>query len=287
MSKITHHFGALNSKGRYVLPSQTNKYEEHTCWDCNEPLILKCGEIRVWHFCHYPNSRCQSYTNPTESETHKHAKEVLKLILENKLKFEITHTCRGCHNTTTQKSSTFQKDGIVVVEKSFTYRGCTRRADVAIWNELRNVPYCIFEIYHTHKTDMFYRPPNFWDLKPSDIFEVYDRTKQVIQCHKPLCSGCNNDKVLLRCNKEIIKYRNEITDRVSKWRKRYEESLSKMLDKMSLEVRDVLNRTIPLDESKSFLALNESNLNRLIKLQRDINKKLPLSTIEITPEDDE
>jgi hypothetical protein len=279
--RINHHhyFGALDGEGRYVLPWQGHKENKYTCWECNENLILKCGEIRVWHFSHLPKSRCQSYTNPSESQIHRHAKQVLKMILENKLDFQINHLCKKCHKSRVSKSSRFrlqESHKKIEVEKSFIYRGCQRRADIAIWDSSKNEAFCIFEIFHTHKTDQFYRPKYFWDLKASDIFEIYDRTKQVIKCHKPLCFDCHNEQIHMRYVKEINKYRDEVSSRLSEWRKSYEEELSRILDDMSKDFVDVLNKK---DVGTHQDGYNEIYLIELINLQKDLRNKLPIENI--------
>ena len=44
------------------------------CPSCNEKLIAKCGEIKIWHWAHKSNFECDDWSEP-ESEWHKEWKD--------------------------------------------------------------------------------------------------------------------------------------------------------------------------------------------------------------------
>lgn len=49
---------------------QLKKQHQFFCPQCDEPLQLKAGAIRIPHFSHYRNSMCETFFSDRESETH-------------------------------------------------------------------------------------------------------------------------------------------------------------------------------------------------------------------------
>ena len=77
--------GAINKEtGKYVQPRMASKQDQYICPECKKELILCQGKILVHHFRHKVDSNrpCYHYSNPTETQIHKDAKELLKNLLE-------------------------------------------------------------------------------------------------------------------------------------------------------------------------------------------------------------
>lgn len=58
------------------------------CEGCNEKVVAKCGEIKIWHWAHEPNSECPYSTHP-ETYWHRRWKEYYpincrEVIINNK-----------------------------------------------------------------------------------------------------------------------------------------------------------------------------------------------------------
>ena len=54
--------GAIDAElNVYVKPSKASKSRTYKCFDCEDVVILKQGEVNRRHFCHYPVSNCGVY----------------------------------------------------------------------------------------------------------------------------------------------------------------------------------------------------------------------------------
>ena len=99
-------FGAKNKlTGEIVSPSNATQGTKYLCISCNKSVILKKGKIIQPYFSHLKNESCILYgenskekENIDESPIHLYAKNLIKYILENSIKFYIQRKCRKCDN---------------------------------------------------------------------------------------------------------------------------------------------------------------------------------------------
>jgi len=60
----------LTSRNERVSAKQANRGTEYYCPGCNAKLILKQGEIRIWHFAHSTGINCDAFTENKMTEWH-------------------------------------------------------------------------------------------------------------------------------------------------------------------------------------------------------------------------
>lgn len=57
---------AVNDKGQKVVGWEANKENSYYCPSCEEKLIIRQGEIKIHHFAHVAETKCQYGTGETE-----------------------------------------------------------------------------------------------------------------------------------------------------------------------------------------------------------------------------
>ena len=124
--------GALKKKTReYVSPKLANKENEHVCIECNRDLVLCRGEIRVCHFRHRTETiKCCYYNGPNETQIHKDAKLLLKMLLDRKIPLSFIRKCTCCGKDEEFDIPEITECSSIEIEYRFDYNGL-KIADVA------------------------------------------------------------------------------------------------------------------------------------------------------------
>ena len=138
--------GAIHKiSGEYVYPKIANKKDEYICPECKKNLILCQGDIRVHYFRHKIDSLnpCHHYSNPSETQIHKHAKLLLKILLEKKTAISFIRYCNSCKKEEEEYEipEITETTSKIILEYRFEYNG-TKIADVAYLED--NKILCIF-----------------------------------------------------------------------------------------------------------------------------------------------
>ena len=127
------YLGAINRHtGKYVNPNTANKKDEYICPDCNKDLIVCQGDKIKHHFRHKVdiNNPCNHYSNPTESQIHKDAKNIMKTLLENKTPITFIRNCVCCKQNEEYEIPEISEISTIQLEYRFEYQGL-KIADVA------------------------------------------------------------------------------------------------------------------------------------------------------------
>jgi len=191
--------GAINKNtGEYVYPKIANKKDEYICPECNRDLIFVKGEVRVHHFRHKVDciNPCHHYSNPTESQIHKDAKILLKILLERKFPISFIRNCCECNRYEEFEIPEITEISTIVLEHRFEYNGSTKQADVVYINDGEILS--IFEICNTHKTCSENRPEPWFEIDAKTLIKIANAISLTslqipcIRCEK--CDSCNKEK---------------------------------------------------------------------------------------------
>lgn len=196
--------GAINKEtNQYesiIFALKTNKYQ---CPDCNKTVILRKGEINRPHFSHKKESGCTYYEKPNESQIHKDAKMLTKILIEqNKLEvYKKCEECKKCHNIHIPE---FDEKKRVILEHNFKFDkyeqkededGELKIADVALLDE-NKIEY-IFEIFNTHITEEGNRPEPWCEINAINLLKQdvnNDKKIKVECCRSFTCDNCLEKK---------------------------------------------------------------------------------------------
>jgi hypothetical protein len=184
--------GALNKiTNQYVPPSKANKKDSYICLICKKDVILKQGNIRVFHFAHKKYEGCDIYSQ--ESIKHKNAKIILKFILDNNIPFEIFRECYKCKNNIVIESSIHNSSFHTELEYEFEHESGKRRADIACIEEGSNDILFIFEICNTNPTSEDVRPEPWYEFDCNDVLNLLDCENKRLRCIRKIpCEMCEN-----------------------------------------------------------------------------------------------
>lgn len=193
--------GALNKKTReYVFPKLANKEDEHVCIECNRDLVLCKGEIRVCYFRHRTETiKCCYYNAPNETQIHKDAKMLLKMIMERKIPLSFIRKCTCCSKDEEFDIPEITESSSIEIEYRFDFNGL-KIADVAYIDNGEII--CIFEICHTHKTLNEHRPEPWFEINAVTLLSISNDISVKIPCIRCVkCEEC--------CEKEKKKIENK------------------------------------------------------------------------------
>jgi hypothetical protein len=207
--------GAFNKQtGEYVYPKIANKRDEYICTECNKDLILCQGEIIRPYFRHKVDSvnPCHNYSNPTESQIHKDGKMVMKSLLERKIPISFTRICCSCKKNEEYEIPEMTESSNIELEHRFEYNG-TKIADVA-YTDNGDI-FCIFEIYHTHKTRSENRPEPWFEIDAETLIKLANNNS--ISHIKMPCVRCENcddciekDPLHSKTKREIEQFKTDV-----------------------------------------------------------------------------
>ena len=219
--------GAINKvTKKYVSPTAANKKDKYVCPDCDKDLMLCQGSIKAHHFRHFSNKTaiaCHYYDHPSESQIHKDAKFLMKMLLLTqgaKNGICLTRKCTICSTVEMfDIPLTNPKTSKIVLEHRFEYNGRPKVADVAYLD--KNELVSIFEICNKHKTRCEDRPEPWFEIDARTLVEVANQKKwnnkiPCIRCEK--CEDCKlEDLADIDLDKYVrIKLENEYGVNVTK-----------------------------------------------------------------------
>jgi hypothetical protein len=191
-----HSLGAINKHtGEYVYPKIANKKDEYSCPDCRKDLILCQGEIRVHHFRHKVDTinPCHYYNKPSESQIHKDAKMLMKMLLDKKTPIAFIRNCANCKKNEEFEIPEISETSSIQLEHRFDYNGL-KIADIAYLDAGEIV--CIFEICNTHKTSSENRPEPWFEIDALTLIGIANDTSinsLKIPCIRyEKCEECNS-----------------------------------------------------------------------------------------------
>lgn len=202
-----HSLGAINKHtGEYVYPKIANKKDEYSCPDCRKDLILCQGELRVHHFRHKVDTinPCHYYNKPSESQIHKDAKMLMKMLLDKKTPIAFIRNCANCKKNEEFEIPEISETSSIQLEHRFDYNGL-KIADVAYLDTGEIV--CIFEICNTHKTSSENRPEPWFEIDALTLIGIANDNSfnslkiPCIRCEK--CEKCNEIDKLKQKYKDI------------------------------------------------------------------------------------
>lgn len=182
--------GAINKNtGEYVCPKMANKKDEHICIDCKKDLILCKGEIRVYHFRHHTETiKCNYYNSPNETQIHKDAKMLMKMMLDKKIPISFIRNCSCCNKNDVFEIPEITETSSVKIEYRFDYNGL-KIADVAYIDNGELI--CIFEICNTHKTKCENRPEPWFEIDAETLLTIANDICVKIPCIRyKKCEEC-------------------------------------------------------------------------------------------------
>lgn len=206
---------ALNKKTReYVYPKNANKKDEYLCPECDRDVILHQGIIRVHHFVHKPSKTdsCNYFNHPTESQIHKNAKILLKILLDKKEKISFIRKCCCCKKDDEFEIPEISETSNIQLEYRFEYDGL-KIADVAYIDN--NEIICIFEICYTHKTQSEKRPEPWFEIDALSFIQnannLNNSSLQINCLRREKCDDC------IEFEKEQIEKKKRATDILYDW----------------------------------------------------------------------
>jgi len=147
---------ALTKNRKEIDITDAKKYNhpEYYCIDCGGILIPKQGDKNTWHFAHSSKTPC-GY----DSLLHETAKKNICDFVNSGGGLEVELTCSRCNGVMGDNDIPTTHDCKAIPEYSFKMENGTKRADIGIVDENKNLS-CIVEIFDTHRTDEKNRPEN-------------------------------------------------------------------------------------------------------------------------------
>lgn len=193
--------GAINpTTGKYVYPTIATKVDKYSCPDCNKQLILCKGPKRVPYFRHRVNATnpCHYYSHPTESQTHKDAKMLMKTLLENRMNVSFLRRCSCCGCDEEFDIPLVSDSSSIELEYRFDYNDGLKIADVAYIENGELL--CIFEVCHKHKTENVNRPEPWFEVDALSLIHTVnaDLPSLKIRCIRDeSCEECLEKKAVI------------------------------------------------------------------------------------------
>jgi hypothetical protein len=220
--------GAINKLiNEYEYPRIAEKGKKYMCPECKKDVNFCKGQIKQPYFAHKKSeSSCYYYDKPSESQIHKDAKCLMKMMLTNKTQMEFYNICSECKDKVYGCCELFknhyENNMEAIIEYKIEYNNSKKSADVALIKE-NNIVY-IFEICYKNKTRESDRPEPWVEIKAEDLIRDINNGSLLddngilhIECIRDsICNECEEDRV-----KEIIRMK-ELFKRLEQERKEKE-----------------------------------------------------------------
>ena len=237
---MSHHFsmGVINKLiNEYEYPRIAEKGKKYMCPECKKDVNFCKGQIKQPYFAHKKSeSSCYYYDKPSESQIHKDAKCLMKMMLTNKTQMEFYNICSECKDKVYGCCELFknhyENNMEAIIEYKFEYNNSKKSADVALIKE-NNIVY-IFEICYKNKTRESARPEPWVEIKAEDLIRDINNGS-LLDDNGILHIECIRDSICNECEEERVK---EII-RMKEWFKRLEQERKERerLDKEKEEAR--------------------------------------------------
>ena len=198
---MSKHFsmGAINKKTlNYEYPKIASKNNKYKCPSCDNDVMFKKGKIKQPYYAHKKSvNPCYYYDRPNESQIHKDAKMLMKMLLDNKTSLSFYRKC-FCKRTICVYELT--KDSYnkrtAIIEYKFHYNNSNRSADVALV-ENGDIKY-IFEICYKNKTREENRPEPWIEIDAETFINIInsENDKIKIECKRDYtCKFCKEKEM--------------------------------------------------------------------------------------------
>jgi len=265
--------GAINKETlKYEYSKIASKSNKYKCPSCEKDVIFRKGKIKQSHYAHKKSDNpCYYYDRPNESQIHKDAKMLMKILLDNKTNMTFHRKCYNCHEDPgficEITKDTYTDITTAVIEYKFQYNNSTRSADVALV-ENGNIKY-IFEICYKNRTREDNRPEPWVEINAETFINKINST---------------NGKIEIECKRE---YKcNSCEDKDDCDRKQYYNMLERMRIKekeQDNEIRELFNmrkedeRTIQIQQKikleREEEILERENLKKQLELEKEQERK--------------
>jgi hypothetical protein len=274
---MSSHFsmGAINKETlKYEYPKIASKENKYKCPSCDKDVIFRKGKIKQSHYAHKKSDNpCYYYDRPSESQIHKDAKMLMKMLLDNKTNMAFY---RKCYNYCEDPDyifeitpDTYNDSTTAIIEYKFQYNNSNRSADVALV-ENNNIKY-IFEICYKNKTKEENRPEPWVEIDAetfiNNINSNETNSEILIECkreHK--CGVCEENE-----NYERKQYYNML----EKMRMKEKEQTNEKLELFNMGKEDErtikVQNKIALEREKE--RLERENLRKQLELEKEQERK--------------
>ena len=266
---MSNHFsmGAINKETlKYEYPKIASKENKYKCPSCDKDVIFRKGKIKQSHYAHKKSDNpCYYYDRPSESQIHKDAKMLMKMLLDNKTNMAFYRKCYNCCEDTDNvfeiTHDTYNDSTTVRIEHKFHYNNSNRSADIALV-ENDNIKY-IFEICYKNKTKEENRPEPWVEIDAQTFINNIN-------------SNETNSEILIECKRE---YKCGVCEENENYeRKQYYNMLEKMRTKEKEQTNEKLElfnmgkedeRTIQVQQKISLERERTIQVQQKISLERE------------------
>jgi len=262
--------GAINKETlKYEYPKIASKENKYKCPSCDKDVIFRKGKIKQSHYAHKKSDNpCYYYDRPSESQIHKDAKMLMKMLLDNKTTMAFYRKCYNCCEDPDYifeiTPDTYNDSITAIIEYKFQYNNSNRSADVALV-ENNTIKY-IFEICYKNKTKEENRPEPWVEIDAetfiNNINSNETNNETLIECKREYkCGICEENE-----NYERKKYYNML----ERMRIKEKEQTSEKLELFNMRKED--ERTIQVQRKKD-KQLEKEMANKNCKILIELGKK--------------
>lgn len=274
---MSNHFsmGAINKETlKYEYPKIASKNNKYKCPSCEKDVIFRKGRIKQSHYAHKKSDNpCYYYDRPCESQIHKDAKMLMKMLLDTKTYMTFYRKCYKCNEDPEYMfeitQDTYNDRTTAIIEYKFHYNNSNRSADIALV-ENDDIKY-IFEICYRNRTQENNRPEPWVEIDAETLI-------------KNINSNKNNDKIEIECKREykcvvceekeyyeIRKYYNML-ERIQIKEKEHANERRELLNMEKEDERIIQNqRKIELEREKE--RLEREKLRKELELEKEHERR--------------
>jgi hypothetical protein len=263
--------GAINKETlKYEYSKIASKEYKYKCPSCDKDVIFRKGKIKQSHYAHKKSDNpCYYYDRPSESQIHKDAKMLMKMLLDNKTNMAFY---RKCYNYCKDPEyifeitpDTYNDSTTAIIEYKFQYNNSNRSADVALV-ENDNIKY-IFEICYKNKTKEENRPEPWVEIDAqtfiNNINSNETNSEILIECKREYkCGVCEENE-----NYERKQYYNML----ERMRTKEKEQTNEKLELFNMGKEDErtikVQNKIALEREKE--RLERENLRKQLELEKE------------------
>ena len=274
---MSYHFsmGAINKKTlKYEYPKIANKINKYKCPSCDKDVIFRNGKVKQPHYAHKKSDNpCYYYDRPSESQIHKDAKMLMKMLLDNNTNMIFYRKCNYCDenekNYIVDITQLLYNNTNAVIEYKFHYNNSNRSADVAL---IKNIDILyIFEICYKNKTKEENRPEPWFEIDAENLIKYIntnDKNNKIeIECKREYkCEFCINKEILQQQNRYKMLERLRIKEKEQK------NELNEMFNMEKEDERTIqIKYKIVLEKEKE--KLERENLKKQLEYERELERK--------------
>jgi len=274
---MSNHFsmGAINKETlKYEYPKIASKENKYKCPSCDKDVIFRKGKIKQSHYAHKKSDNpCYYYDRPSESQIHKDAKMLMKMLLDNKTNMAFYRKCYNCYKDPEYISEithdTYNDITTAIIEYKFQYNNSNRSADVALV-ENDNIKY-IFEICYKNRTREDNRPEPWVEIDAETFINKINSNENngeiEIECKREYKCGF--------CEEKEIYERKQYYNMLERMRIKEKEQENKMCELFNMRKEDErtiqIQRKIELEREKE--RLERENLRKQLELEKEQERK--------------